>query len=197
MILTASVNPDSYSTVDNAITRLKRGDVDALTEILTRYQPRLYGYLVRMVQDQALADDLFQQTWLRVMEKIGSYNSSSRFDAWLISVAHNLAIDHLRRQRSRSLDVPDEDGATEADRLRSGGPDPLAELLDSERAALIAAAMDELPAIHREVLTLRFETGMKLEEIAGIAAIPLSTVKSRLLRVLDALLAGVEKMFGK
>jgi RNA polymerase sigma-70 factor (ECF subfamily) len=197
MILAASMNPESYSTVENAIVRLKRGDVDALTEILTRYQPRLYGYLFRMVQDPALADDLFQQTWLRVMEKIGSYNSSSRFDSWLISVAHNLAIDHIRRQRSHSLDVPDEDGATEADRLRSSGPDPLAALLDSERAVLIAAAMDELPAIHREVLTLRFETGMKLEEIADIAAIPLSTVKSRLHRALDGLRAGVEKRFGR
>ncbi len=197
MILAASVNPDTYSTVDDAIARLKRGDVDPLTEILTRYQPRLYGYLMRMVQDPALADDLFQQTWVRVMEKIGSYNANARFDAWLISVAHNLAIDHIRRQRSRSLDVADEDGATEGDRLRSVGPDPLAELLDAERTALIADAMEDLPAIHREVLTLRFETGMKLEEIAGIAEIPLSTVKSRLHRALDGLRVGVEKRFGK
>jgi RNA polymerase sigma-70 factor (ECF subfamily) len=197
MILALSVNPESYNTVDDAVARLKRGDMDALTDVITRYQSRLYGYLVRMVQDPALADDLFQQTWLRVMEKIGSFNANSRFDSWLISVAHNLAIDHLRRQRSRSLDVPDEDGATEGDRLQSAEPDPMAELLDSERAQLIAAAMEELPVIHREVLTLRFETGMKLEEIAVVAAIPLSTVKSRLHRALDGLKVAVEKRFGR
>ncbi len=197
MILALSVKPDSYNTVDDAVVRLKRGDMEALTEVLNRYQSRLYGYLVRMVQDPALADDLFQQTWLRVMEKISSYKANSRFDSWLISVAHNLAIDHLRRQRSRSLDVPDEDGATEADRLRSEEPDALAGLLDSERAALISDAMEELPAIHREVLTLRFETGMKLEEISVVAAIPLSTVKSRLHRALDGLRVAVEKRLGR
>src|SRR5260370_13975298 len=97
-------------------------------------------------------------------------------DTWLFWVAHNLTSDHLRRQRSRSLDEPDESGVIPSDRLPSSGADPLEELLESERAAILGEAIHELPAIHREVLSLRFEEGMKLEQIAEVAAVPLSTV---------------------
>jgi RNA polymerase sigma-70 factor (ECF subfamily) len=197
MILAAAVNPETYSNADDQILRLQRGDPEALTAILACYQHRLYLFLLRLVHDPALADDLFQQTWLRVMEKIGRYDARARFDTWLFSVAHNLAIDHLRRQRSSSLDEPvahpDDSGTTIAHRLRSPGPDPLEELLESERAAILAAGMQELPAIHREVLSLRFEEGMKLEQIAEVAALPLSTVKSRLHRALEGLRGAVER----
>jgi RNA polymerase sigma-70 factor (ECF subfamily) len=193
MILAAAVNPETYSNADDQIARLQRGDPDALTGILSLYQHRLYRFLSRLVQDPALADDLFQQTWLRVMQKIGHYDGRARFDTWLFSVAHNLAIDHLRRQRSRSLDEPDDSGVTAADRVPSTRLDPLEELLESERAAILWAGVQELPAIHREVLSLRFEEGMKLEQIAEVAAVPLSTVKSRLHRALEGLRDAVEQ----
>ena len=193
MILAAAVNPETYSNADDEIARLKRCDPDALTAMLARYQQRLYRFLTRLVQDPAAAEDLFQQTWLRVMQKIGSYDARARFDTWLFSVAHNLAIDHLRRQRSKSLDEPDESGMLPSDRLPSRGADPLEELLESERAAILGEAIRELPAIQREVLSLRFEEGMKLEEIAEVAAVPLSTVKSRLHRALESLRAAVER----
>jgi RNA polymerase sigma-70 factor (ECF subfamily) len=195
MILAAAVNPEPYSSADDQILRLQRGDPEALTAILACYQNRLYRYLCRLVHDPALADDLFQQTWLRVMEKIGRYDARARFDTWLFSVAHNLAIDHLRRRHDSSLDEPyvgqDDSRITAADRLCSRGPDPLEELLESERAAILAAGMQDLPAIHREVLSLRFEEGMRLEQIAEVAAVPLSTVKSRLHRALEGLRGAV------
>ena len=193
MILAATVNPETYSNADEAIARLKRGDPDALTAILAQHQQRLYRFLLRLVQDRALADDLFQQTWLRVMEKIGSYDARARFDTWLFSVAHHLAIDHFRRKRGSSLDEPDDTGVTPGDRLQSGGLSPLEALLESERAGILVAAIAELPAIHREILSLRFEEGMKLEQIAEVAAIPLSTVKSRLTRALESLRDRVER----
>ena len=77
----------------------------------------------------------------------------------------------------------------------SGGPDPLETLLDSERGAILAAAVHELPAIHRVVVSLRFEEGMRLEQIAKVAAVPLSTVKSRLRRALESLRAMLESQF--
>jgi len=148
---------------------------------------------VRLVQDPATAEDLFQQTWIRLMEKIGSYDARRSFEAWLFAIARNLAIDHLRRRRAISLDEQDESGQAPMDRLTAGGRDALEQLLDFERGALLAAAITELPAIHREVLTLRFEEEMKLEQIAEIAAIPLSTVKSRLHRALESLRIRIEK----
>ena len=99
----------------------------------------------------------------------------------------NLAIDYLRKRRLVSLDEPDDSGATGSDRLSASGLDVLEQILEYERGAILAAAIAELPVIHREVLTLRFEEDMKLDEIAEVAGIPLSTVKSRLLRALESL----------
>lgn len=171
-----------------AVTRLRRGDVDALVQVLPRYQPRLYRFLLRMVHEPAVAEDLFQQTWVRVIEKISTYsNARSEFGTWLFSIARNLAIDHLRRKREWILESAEDDREAPMNRVEAVGPDPLERLLDSEREAIVAAALRELPAIHREVLALRFEEELKLEDIAQVAEIPLSTVKSRLHRALDGL----------
>jgi RNA polymerase sigma-70 factor (ECF subfamily) len=187
MIAAAAMHAESIGPTGDALTRLRRGDLDALEVILPQYQQPLYRYLLRLVQEPALADDLFQLTWLRVMQKISSYNPRYRFDAWLFSVARHLAIDHLRRKRGISLDARDDSGDAPVDHLEATGRDPLEEVLDFERGSILAAAMAELPALHREVLTLRFEDEMKLEQIAEVAGIPVSTVKSRLYRALEGL----------
>ena len=192
MILAAAMNPEAFSGAQDAIARVRRGDPDALAAMISRYQHRLYRYLLRLVREPAAADDLFQQTWLRVMEKIGRYDARRNFESWLFSVAHNLAIDSWRGKRGESLDDAGDSGEPPDERLRSGDPDALERLLDFERGAVLAACMHELPAIHREVLTLRFEEDMKLEEIAEVAGVPLSTVKSRLRRALEGLRAAMD-----
>ncbi|MBZ5634785.1 MAG: sigma-70 family RNA polymerase sigma factor [Acidobacteriia bacterium] len=191
MILAAAMSQEF--TGDREIALLKKGDPDAVSELIGRYQHRLYRFLVRLVQDPATAEDLFQMTWIRLMEKIGSYDARRNFEAWLFAIARNLAIDHLRRRRAFSLDEVDESGQAPVDRLTAGGRDALEQLLDFERGTLLAAAIAELPAIHREVLTLRFEEEMKLEQIAEVAGIPISTVKSRLHRALESLRVRIEK----
>jgi RNA polymerase sigma-70 factor, ECF subfamily len=187
MILAAAMNPEAFSGIEDAIAGMRRGDPDALTALISRYQHRLYRYLLRLVREPAAADDLFQQTWLRVMEKIGRYDARRNFESWLFSVAHNLAIDAWRGHRAEAPFDADDAGEPVTERLRTGDPDALERLLDFERGAMLAACMHELPAIHREVLTLRFEEDMKLEEIAEVAGVPLSTVKSRLRRALEGL----------
>ena len=187
MILAALMNSEaSLSAVDEA-SRLRRGDPDALAAAISRYQHRLYRYLLRLVADPATAEDLFQQTWVRVMQSIRRYDPRRSFDAWLFAVAHNLAIDSLRKSRPESLDEMLPSGEVRGDRLAETSPDALDCLLEWERAEAVAAALRHLPAIHREVLTLRFEEDMKLEQIAEVVQIPLSTVKSRLRRALDGL----------
>ena len=192
MILAATMSLEAF-TADHEIALLKKGDPDAVSGLIGRYQHRLYRFLVRMVQDPAAAEDLFQQTWIRLLEKIGSYDARRSFEAWLFAIARNLAIDHLRRRRGISLDEVDDTGLAPVDRLASGGADALERLLDFERGAMLAAAIAELPAIHREVLTLRFEEDMKLEQIAEVAGVPLSTVKSRLHRALESLRTRLER----
>ena len=181
--------------LDTEIAQLRRGDLDALSTLLTRYQNRLYRYLLRMVRQPAEAEDLFQQTWLRVAEKIHNYDQSRNFEAWLFTLARNLAIDHLRRLRPESLDEPVGDSATgesAAARLISRETPALDRVLARERSSRLADAMELLPVIQREVLTLRFEEEMKIEEIAQVTAVPVSTAKSRLRRSLEQLRYALE-----
>jgi RNA polymerase sigma-70 factor, ECF subfamily len=176
--------------IDAAVLDLRRGDPDALATLVARYQNRIYRYLLRLVRQPADAEDLFQQTWIRVAEKIRSFDTSRNFDAWLFTLARNLAFDHLRRMRPSSLDEPasaDSPEDTLVSRLPSVDPGPFEQLLARERANRVAQALEHLPLRYREVLTLRFEEEMKIEEIALVLATPLATVKSRLYRSLAEL----------
>jgi RNA polymerase sigma-70 factor (ECF subfamily) len=113
---------------------------------------------------------------LQVVRQIHRYDPERSFDTWLFAIAHNAAIDLLRRRAGEELGE-----------YAANTPDALDALIAGERAAGLAAAIEKLPAVYREALTLRFEDGMKLEEIAAVAGVPLSTVKSRVHRGLETL----------
>jgi RNA polymerase sigma-70 factor, ECF subfamily len=192
---TAALSLEGLVAVDAEVDRLRRGDINALSELIARDQKRLYRYLLHIVRQPAEAEDLFQHTWLRVVEKIGSFDAGRNFDAWLFTLARNLAIDHLRRIRPGSLDEPlahSRNGETVADRIPSKDHTPLDQALAAERRAEISEAMARLPMMYREVLTLRFEEEMKIEDIAQVTAVPLSTAKSRLRRALEQLRDALE-----
>jgi RNA polymerase sigma-70 factor, ECF subfamily len=192
---TAATYWEGRVALDSDVAQLRRGDLDALSTLLTRYQNRLYRYLLRMVRQPAEAEDLFQQTWLRVAEKIQHYDPRRSFEAWLFTLARNLAIDHLRRVRPESLDEPIGDsatGETAATRLQSQERPPIEGILQRERAQRLGVVLEMLPVVQREVLTLRFEEEMKIEEIAEVLGAPLSTVKTRLRRALERLRVTME-----
>jgi RNA polymerase sigma-70 factor (ECF subfamily) len=165
---------------NDELARLRRRDPAAVEGVVGRYQHRLYRYLLRIARDPAAADDLFQQTWLHVVRQIGRYDPGRSFDTWLFAIAHNAAMDLLRRRGEESLDDTERPP-------RTAGPDALAQAITSERAAILAARVSALPALYREALTLRFEEGLKLEEIAEVTGAPLATVKSRVRRGLEQL----------
>ncbi len=184
--------------VDTDVARLRRGDLNALSDLIARYQNRLYRYVLRMVRQPAEAEDLFQQTWLKVVEKIHSFDGSRNFDAWLFTLARNLVIDHLRRIHPESLDEPlahSEHGESAVDRIPSREPAPFDNALAAERRMQIGEAIATLPIISREVLALRFEEEMKLEEIAQVIGVPVSTVKTRLHRSLEQLRYALEASY--
>jgi RNA polymerase sigma-70 factor (ECF subfamily) len=172
---------------DSEALRLRRGEADAFDVLLARYQNRLYRYLVRFTADRAAAQDLFQETWLKVITRIHRYDERRPFEPWLFSVARNLAVDHLRKASPQSLDEPSESGESKAAQLGAGEPGSLERLLERERRSRLERSLDELPALYREALTLRFEEEMTFEEIAEVLAAPISTVKSRVQRALAML----------
>ncbi len=176
--------------------RLRSGDISAVAGLMERYQHRLYRYLLRLVLQPSAAEDLFQQTWLRVMERIRNYDTRRSFEGWLFAVAHNLAIDYLRRRQPLSLDEPAFSGEAKSERTQCTDPGPLEQLLSKERAGHVLEAVSELSFAFREVITLRFEEEMKLAEIADVLAMPMGTVKTRLHRALKALRLSLEKKLG-
>ncbi len=178
--------------LETEVTQLRRGDPGAMSALLERYQNRLYRYLLRMVREPATAEDLFQQTWLRVVLNIRRFDPRRSFEAWLFSVAHNLAIDHLRRYRPESLDEPLPSGEERSEKFSARGASALDQVWTGERAVRLAVVLSQLPVTYREVLTLRFEEDMKLSEIATVLRVPLSTAKTRLRRALERLRQNLE-----
>ncbi len=168
---------------------LRRRDPDLLDRLIERYHYRLLRYLSLLVGHRETAEDLFQETWIRVLEKGHQYRAQWKFESWLFTVARNLAIDFLRRRQPQSLEALLEDapGAPPRDLVATNTPTGFDTLAQSEEAGRLAAVVAALPPAYREVLVLRFQEDLALEEIAGILSAPLSTVKSRLYRGLEAL----------
>jgi RNA polymerase sigma-70 factor (ECF subfamily) len=171
------VDPDR----DDA-ARLRRGDTAGLAGLMGRHQGRLFRYLLRLVGDEAVAEDAFQQTWVQVAERIGRYDASRPFAPWLLTVARNLALDHLRRRQPESLDEANEPAAPAGE-----ASDPLAHAVARERTGRVAAALFSLAPLDREVLSLRFEEELALPEIAQTLGVPVPTAKARLYRALARL----------
>jgi RNA polymerase sigma-70 factor (ECF subfamily) len=166
---------------------LRRRDPEVLDALIEQYQHRLLRYLVHLTGERATAEDLFQETWIRVLEKGHQYDGKSRFVTWLMTIAHNVAIDHLRKRRPASLDeMRDTEDAAPFEPV-AGSPSPFDNVSAMEDGARIQAALDQVAPIFREVLVLRFQEQMKLEEIAKLINIPLATVKTRLYRGVNAL----------
>jgi RNA polymerase sigma-70 factor (ECF subfamily) len=171
---------------------LRRRDPDLLDRLIEQYQHRLLRYLVYLSGNRELAEDLFQETWIRVLERGHQYDGRHEFSTWLYAVARNLTIDYWRKKSPVSLDglLEDEEHAP----LEPADTGPLAwELIaQHEQAERISAALAGIPAEYREVIVLRFQDGLALEEIATVTGAPLGTVKSRLYRGLNLLMGQLE-----
>ncbi len=166
---------------------LRRRDPDLLDRLIEQYQHRLLRYLVYLTGNRTTAEDLFQETWIRVLERGHQFSDKYTFSTWLFAVARNLTIDYMRRKQPVSLDglLSDEERPMpEPEAAQSSAYDLTMQREQSEK---IAAGMEHLPAEYREALVLRFQEGMSLEEIANVANVPLGTVKSRIYRGLSAL----------
>ena len=145
-------------------------------------------YLMFLTSKREVAEDLFQEVWIRVLRRGSQYNGQARFDTWIFTIARNLVIDLSRKRTMSSLDEMRESGEDERPfEIVQDAPSPLEQFQFRENAAELASVMQTLEPNYREVLTLRFHEELSLEEIAGVTRAPLSTVKSRLYRGLAAL----------
>jgi RNA polymerase sigma-70 factor, ECF subfamily len=169
---------------------LRQGDVILLQALVEQYQYRLVRYLIYLLGRRDEVDDLIQETWLRVLERGGSYNGRSRFEPWLFTIARNLTIDHMRKRRSLSLDSNDDDTADLSP--ASNAPSPFALAARSEDSQRLAQSLQTLDFVYREALLLRFQEDLSLQEIATVVGAPVSTVASRIYRGLATLRAQLD-----
>lgn len=176
---------------------LKQQQAGLLDELIVRFQHRLLRYLLFLTGNREMAEDLFQEVWMRVLTRGGQFNGKARFETWLFTIARNLVIDHKRKRTMASLDELFETG-NEDDRpisieVADNHPTPFERFSNIEDREQIAEALLHLDTLYREVLVLRFHEEMTLDEIAKVTQAPLSTVKSRLYRGLAAIKPRLER----
>ncbi|HEY6945181.1 MAG TPA: RNA polymerase sigma factor [Candidatus Acidoferrum sp.] len=173
---------------------LQKRDPDLLDRLIEQYQYRLFRYLAYITGDKVRAEDFFQETWIRVLERGHQYDGKSKFEAWLFAIARHLVIDWQRTKKAQSLDALTDASQEKPLQIEDESePSPLHQVLTQEREEDVQASLQKIPAIYREVLVLRFQEELQIEEMAGVLSIPISTVKSRLYRGLDALRGALQE----
>lgn len=179
---------ESARAMNRAIAAgLRRQDANLIEQLIELYQHRLFRYLLFLTGCRDLAQDLFQETWLRVLERGSQYNGQARFDTWMFAIARNLMIDHTRRRAMVSLDEATDPKNDRPLEIAGDTPSPFDHFHSQEQALRVGQALMGLHPLYREVLVLRFHEELSLEEIARVSDAPLSTVKSRLYRGMAAL----------
>lgn len=168
---------------------LRRRDPDLLDRLIGQYHYRLFRYLLSLTGNREAAEDLFQETWIRVLERGHQYNGKWKFGTWLFTIARNLFVDSLRRKNPAAGSALEEldEGSAVINLASSDVPSPFDLQTQREESDRVARAMERLSTAYREVLVLRFQEDLDLNEIAAVVAVPLSTVKARLYRGMDAL----------
>ncbi len=161
----------------------REGDEAAFPELLRRYQGPLFGYLMRMARNQEIAEDLFQETFLRVHEKAHTFRAGARFKSWLYTIATRIAIDHQRRGKHR----PQLQSVENKLPIPSTGNNPAEETVQSELRKTVKGAIDTLPPQQRAALVLAYYQGHTYPEVAQIMGCSLSSVKTHMSRALKTL----------
>ena len=164
------------------------GDMAAFEALYGRHRTRLYRFLMRHLRDAALADEFFQDIWQKVIGARAGWAPDAPFGTWLYRIAHNRLGDHWRALKYRPA------APVDADERAARIPDPETperHLSEFEQRRRLQLALDALPPEQREVIVLRLEQELSLEEIGAITGVGRETVKSRLRYAMDKLRAGL------
>jgi len=163
----------------------RNGSQDAFQELVERYERPVFGLIVRIVRSAETAEDLAQETFLKAYRALSRFDAERRFSSWLFKIAHNTALDALRREGhdTLSLDAPVGD-SEEAPELPEdpGAENPFERASGRALGRALEAALGRIRAEYREILLLRFVEELSYEEIAEVLGSPLGTVKIHIYR---------------
>jgi len=185
---------------ESLMLRYRDGDVRAFEVLVTRHRKPIYNFILRFVRDSAQAEDVMQETFLRVIKGADAYERQAKFTTWLYTIARNLCVDASRRGKHRnaaSLDAPvnpgSDDSAALIDLVADGKAGVDREAIGRELAVRIKQAVEALPDEQREIFLLREVSDLQFNEIAKIVGCPENTVKSRMRYALEKLREALEE----
>lgn len=185
----------SEPTDEELLRAYRDGDPDAFELLFKRHRAPLFNFLLRRVRDRGRAEELYQDSWSKIIERAGEFRGESKFSTWLYTIARNACIDHQRKMKFR--------GHASLDETQRGTSHPMVErvanagLLPDRLAAggalrnRIASAVEDLPEDQREVFLLRHLQGLAFKDIAEVVGVPVNTVKSRMRYALERLQMGL------
>jgi len=182
--------PD-YATLEDRelAAQAARGQEPAFRELLTRYERPVFSLIYRMVRDRTLAEDLSQEAFIRAFNAIGTYKTSYKFSNWILKIANNHTIDHLRKRKLDTVSIDGSPHARTADEIsqsqvviESRDESPAEYVEHRELGSQIEGAIGDLREEYRTVIVLRHVEGYAYDEIAEIMDLPLGTVKTYLHR---------------
>lgn len=162
------------------LQQYRLGNSEALGRLIEQYRRPLFKFLLNMVHDMDLAEEIYQDVWLRAIRNLHRFNGTNML-SWLFKIAHNRMIDHHRKKKPLTpLDSTSEDGRTLYESLPSSEPDPAQHVSARDLGTRIAEAVAELPDEQREVFLLRQNANLSFKEIARIQHVSINTALGRM-----------------
>ena len=177
------------------IAEARSGSERAFRTLMDKYQRPVFSICLRMVRNRDEAEDLAQESFIKVFAMLERYNPSYAFSSWLFKITSNLCIDHLRKRKIETfaMDEPIDVEKGEIQRqYEAPDLDPEQELMKNEKMRRLSRAIDRLPPHYRIMLILRHQENLSYEEIAESLDIPLGTVKARIHRAREMLKSGLK-----
>jgi RNA polymerase sigma-70 factor (ECF subfamily) len=178
------VSADSLRTLtDGELIIDAVGGKDGFEELVRRYQRPITGYVFRMLGDYESSLDVTQEVFIKVYNSLHKYSAEYKFSTWLYRIAHNAAVDHLRRNSitPQSIETENADGTYEL-QIESRGSSPEQDHEQREWRNEIDEVVKRLPPAYRDLILLRHARDLSYDEIAEVTGLPLGTVKNRLFR---------------
>ena len=182
---------DDDCSDEQLMLAFREGEAAAFEALVQRHRGPVFNFILRSTGNPARAEDLLQETWLKVIRGSREYEPKARFTTWLYTIARNLCVDSARRESFREvvpLEAPQRDGAPPmAEWLADGRPEPDRAAHSARLRPLLEQALMSLPKEQREVFVLREYSGVPFKEIASVVGMSENTVKSRMRYALEGL----------
>ncbi len=169
------------------LQKIAGGDRDAFAELYGRLQRPLFGYLMKLVRDREMVEDVLNETLMEVWRQAARFEGRSSVNTWVFSIAHHRAVSRLRKRRESSLDEE------QAAAIEDEGPTPDQNAESSDMSRLLAKLMEKLSFEHREILHLAYYQEFSVQEIADALDLPPNTVKTRMFYARQRLKVLLEK----